>query len=198
MFNDKYGLTQAVLAGQKTKTRRLATEEDVKEPKFCWGLEGEDKGHLFLCDGSRIVAKSFYKVGEVLAVAQRYVDVLSTLIDSKGGYGEEENDFAEKVAHTKGYNNKMFVKPALMPYKIEIAGIRAERLQTISDVDCIEEGILWVRHLGFCVNTMDDERRWLKGDSYKEAYAYLIDKVSGKGTWERNPWVFVYEFELLD
>ena len=45
MFKDKYGLTQAVLAGRKTRTRRLATEEDVKEPKFCWGLEGEDKGH---------------------------------------------------------------------------------------------------------------------------------------------------------
>ena len=29
------------------------------------------------------------------------------------------------------------------------------------------------------------------------AYAALIDKVSGKGTWKSNPWVFVYEFELV-
>ena len=30
-----------------------------------------------------------------------------------------------------------------------------------------------------------------------DAYEILIDKVSGKGTWERNPYVFVYDFELV-
>lgn len=25
-----------------------------------------------------------------------------------------------------------------------------------------------------------------------------IDKVSGKGTWDKNPWVFVYDFQLVD
>lgn len=28
----------------------------------------------------------------------------------------------------------------------------------------------------------------------KEAYAALIDAISGKGTWESNPWTFVYNF----
>lgn len=27
--------------------------------------------------------------------------------------------------------------------------------------------------------------------------AELIDKVSGRGTWDLNPWVVVYEFELV-
>ena len=31
----------------------------------------------------------------------------------------------------------------------------------------------------------------------REAFASLIDKVSGRGTWERNPWVVAYEFELV-
>ena len=38
-------------------------------------------------------------------------------------------------------------------------------------------------------------------DFYKtvrEAFSVLIDKTSGKGTWRYNPWVFVYEFELID
>ena len=25
----------------------------------------------------------------------------------------------------------------------------------------------------------------------------VIDKISGCGTWNRNPWVYAYEFELL-
>ena len=29
------------------------------------------------------------------------------------------------------------------------------------------------------------------------AFAALIDRISGKGTWKSNPWVFVYEFELV-
>ena len=33
--------------------------------------------------------------------------------------------------------------------------------------------------------------------SPKESYAELIDKVSGKGTWESNPYVFVYDFNLV-
>lgn len=31
----------------------------------------------------------------------------------------------------------------------------------------------------------------------REAYATLIDRISGKGTFESNPYVFVYEFELV-
>lgn len=43
-----------------------------------------------------------------------------------------------------------------------------------------------------------DKLGW--GRSYSTpqyAYADLIDKVSGEGTWESNPWVWVYEFELM-
>lgn len=34
-------------------------------------------------------------------------------------------------------------------------------------------------------------------DTPRKAFAALIDKVSGRGTWDRNPWVVVYEFELV-
>ena len=38
------------------------------------------------------------------------------------------------------------------------------------------------------------------GDGFKspyEAFADLIDRVSGKGTWERNPYVVAYDYELV-
>ena len=31
----------------------------------------------------------------------------------------------------------------------------------------------------------------------QEAYAALIDKINGKGTWESNPYVWAYDFELV-
>ena len=41
------------------------------------------------------------------------------------------------------------------------------------------------------------QRCTLEFDTPREAFAALIDKVSGKGTWESNPYVWVYEFELM-
>ena len=38
----------------------------------------------------------------------------------------------------------------------------------------------------------------LQYSNTRDAFAELIDKVSGKGTWASNPYVFVYEFELID
>lgn len=32
----------------------------------------------------------------------------------------------------------------------------------------------------------------------REAFAALIDSISGKGTFNSNPYVFAYEFELVD
>lgn len=34
-------------------------------------------------------------------------------------------------------------------------------------------------------------------NSAREAFSFLFDKVHGKGTWERNPWVVANEFILL-
>lgn len=38
---------------------------------------------------------------------------------------------------------------------------------------------------------------WKLFPTRRQAFASLIDRVSGKGTWERNPWVVVYEFDLV-
>lgn len=37
----------------------------------------------------------------------------------------------------------------------------------------------------------------LQDISEEDIFRNLIDRISGKGTWQRNPWVFAYEFELI-
>ena len=41
-----------------------------------------------------------------------------------------------------------------------------------------------------------DNNKYFRDARY--AYAYLIDKISGSGTWKSNPMVMVYDFELID
>lgn len=196
MFNDRYGLTQAVIEGRKTMTRRLInlnSTSDVQVRIFAGYVQ------IIGRSGNVCVEKKLsYKVGEIVAVAQRYEDVeeLSYLLRDPFSetYFEEVN-----IGDEPGYRNKMFVKSELMPHQIRITGICCERLQDITDEDCMKEGI---REDPFPI-----ENPYYFGDAKegglvhfgkpREAFASLIDRVSGKGTWASNPWVVVYEFELV-
>lgn len=205
MFNDRYGLTQAVLDGRKTQTRRvLSTTMFFQRLKTCEGWSNNDirawkrscnrqlyetQGYMLQQMLDYALSSSRYKVGEVIAVAQKYKDIALDM----------PVELAAELIKQPGWKNKMFVKADLMPHRIRITNIRIERLQDISDEDCIAEGIYpkangrWycydvVRRMGVSYDPYPDPR---------EAYAALIDKISGKGTWESNPWVFVYDFELV-
>ena len=75
-------------------------------------------------------------------------------------------------------------------YFIKITGVSAERLQDISEEDCFKEGVeLYNNYDGTYGG-------WTAPSTLKEAYAALINSIHGNGTWEKNPWVWVYDFEL--
>ena len=98
-----------------------------------------------------------------------------------------------------GYNNKMFTQASVMPNKIRITNVRIERLQDISDEDCLKEGLEWdgIASQYYVNYKKETGRKTFLGKTPREAFAHLIDKVSGKGTWESNPYCFVYDFELI-
>lgn len=192
MFNDQYGLTQAVLEGRKTQTRRIAYQEPFRRNFNCgFCMEGKDKGKLTINDGNEIVAKSHYKIGEVVAVAQSYSHIPCA--------EETEETFNEEVA-SAGWGNKMFVKASLMPHQIKITNIRCERLQDISTDDCMKEGIICSHIDGiddaFSYDATNDSKRkkwWY--DSPNVAYWMLCNKLHL--IWNFDTLVFVYDFELV-
>lgn len=188
MFNDKYGLTKAVLEGRKTQTRRIGYQGTFKRYCNCgFGLEGADKNKLFINDGNEVVAKSNFKIGEEVAIAQRYIDLDDKFYRLLGIY----------KGGMKGYRNKMFVKADLMQHRIRITNIRVERLQDISEEDCLAEGIADFESKINKAHFYSITEKSATYSTPREPYSKLIDKISGKGTWERNPLVFVYEFELI-
>ena len=180
MFNDKYGLTDAVLQGHKTMTRRTVgnrmTDDDIKAYL---------KGYSELADKA-----AHYKIGEVVAVAQSYSS-FRPLISHNDDYSPSH----------PGWNNKMFVRADLMPHQIRITDIKVERLQDISDEDCLKEGV-YMRTEQHPRQEFEPEYTFGEGKYHAQnpiaAFAALIDDVSGKGTWERNPFVFAYSFELVN
>ncbi len=184
MFNDRYGLTNAVIEGRKTMTRRLIPDE-------FFGLTWDTRGNTLVYENEygdfidvRHSKYTRYKLGEVVAVSQCYNDMVQEFTD---------------LAFVPGSTNKMFVRADLMPHQIRITGIRCERLQDISDEDCVKEGVRVGSQALEYPYYFKDTKQFLICDykSPRRAFAALIDKVSGRGTWDRNPWVVVYEFELV-
>lgn len=194
MFNDKYGLTAAVLAGTKTQTRRIINVMP-KEPDILYSY-GFDKIDAQLLDNYIVVttvAESRYNVGEVIAVAQSYFDIKTSANSYRPSIYREWHKYLDSLPIDKGYYNKMFVRADLMPHKIKITDIRVQRLQDISDDDCLAEGIISINS----EYTFVKKGKNPKFDTPRKAYASLADKIYGKGTWERNPYVFAYNFKLI-
>ena len=223
MFNDKYSLTQYVLDGRKTMTRRIIKCPRTFKGEWVAGFNihrrhSDKKIVGWPCmydaderefDMGEILSK--YKVGEVLAIAQSYESLgmnPEIALNDRDGIG-----FYTKTKFAPGWKNKMFVRADLMPHHIRITNIKIERLQDISDEDCLAEGVVKVTHtvptkapqclISYypCLSLKEaaDKVGW--GITYSTpqlAFAALIDKVSGRDTWGSNPYVFAYEFELID
>ena len=205
MFNDDYGLTQAVLDGRKTMTRRIVSEKLLDKwtdyDDFCnsVSVENTPTTRQYYDEKEFFIDNSSYKVGEIIAIAQSYKD---------SGYSPDSLDRHPKdlsvrglMKDSAGWNNKMFVKSYACKHHIKITNVKVERLQDISDEDCLKEGIIhaYTDNNGIKrYHTPHTKRGYLSTDVAQQAFAFLIDKVSGKGVFQSNPYVFVYEFKLLD
>lgn len=226
VFNDRYGLTDAVLSGRKTMTRRIVPPIEVnwnRRGRVTLPVSGFKHGLLWM-DCSEFLPGSGpfdyvapqkyqprYGKGEVVAVAQSYKSIYDAM-EERDGNSKAYEWWCELCdlrigdglgpAVTPGYRNKMFVRADLMPHRIRITDLWVERLQDISDEDAMREGIRqsvveygdkkivqWT-YFGEKITT------WF--DSPRAAFAALIDHISGRGTWQSNPWVVAYQFELIN
>lgn len=191
MFSDKYGLTQAVLDWRKTMTRRIAYDFRKHASNKVGKCVLLNNNNLTYKDGEVQVLDELcspqYQVGEIVAIAQAYNDFYNDECDPR------------MFPDGAGWTNKMFVRADLMPHQIRFNNRKVERLQDISDEDCIKEGIIsWncqgKQYFGFFDSVKE---KFSRHSTPREAFASLIDKVSGKGTWESNPYVFAYDFKLV-
>ncbi len=180
MFSDKYCLTKAVLDGTKTMTRRVLKEGT---PLGNWE---ETAKHLP------------YKVGDIVAIAQPYKDIIECMAEYSDIIINVDGSINRE--YKAGWTNKMFVKANLLPHHIRITDVKIKRLQDISDDDIIQEGV-WQFYNNknlFYVSKNIGYAPDVAFLSAREAFWYLIDNISGKGTWDSNPWVVAYSFELVD
>ncbi len=171
----KEPLFHATIEGRKTQTRRIVKPQ----PKEC--LVPKEDGYQ---DVHYDNFKPRYKVGERVFLKEPYY-IREGIIIYKY-HIHEDSRFAYD------WENKLFLPAKFARYFIDITAVRCERLQDISEEDCRDE---CCRHIG--------TDRWVNdfdGKVYEtsaEAYAALINSINGNGTWESNPYVWIYEYKLV-
>ena len=194
-FNDEYGLQREVLRGWKTMTRSIVPAGTLARAKAKSQNHGKREEYY-------IRKYSHFQVGDKVAIAQSYEDLANSGCEQLNKM--LDNNEMKKEYTGAGWNKKMLVNAELMPHHIRITNVDVKHLQDISNGDCIKEGIGCrddvITHNLECVVAYTYRRNGKEKFflTPRDAFASLIDATKGKGTWESNPLVYVYEFELID
>jgi hypothetical protein len=80
---------------------------------------------------------------------------------------------------------------------LEITDVRVERLQDITEANVVAEGIQrWP--LGFRVDVSGAPVHECRTFAVaRDAYRWLWEEINGPGSWDANPWIWVFEFERV-
>lgn len=210
-FNERYGLTTSVIVGTKTKTRRFekcldklyTAEKELGEPLEINQQVITRDGILAVTNAGIIDLHTNYKIGEEVAVKASGLYIYHQLQKRYGETSDAAIGFKEMYEGMVFWTNKMFTPADLLPDHIIITGLRIERLQDISDEDCLKEGVYFDER--YWVQGYKVENLWNKIDrqsyfrSAKAAFAALIERpgIGHKGDWSKNPWVLAYTFKLI-
>lgn len=187
-------MVRAILAGQKTQTRRFIKLSDVLD--FCEnGLElRQIEGFLaaVAADGAYIkcpygVVGDRLWVKETTIRAEEYgyqepIYVASELGDAvlASGLRPDADDHADVEPHEIKLRSSMFMPRKFCRIELEITGIRVERLQDINQADAVAEG---------CGNGVSTPR---------QTFCELWSSIHSYKSWNSNPWVWVIEFKRVE
>lgn len=201
-------MMQAILAGNKTQTRRV-----VKWPlmdKSQW-FELDESYGVELANPSNPIDHlcRYGKIGDQLWVRETFCPIYPQ--DKYYNNGRPiEYDYKASYKHGDRLGDSIGIKKKWLPsihmprrasrIQLEITNIRVERLFDLSEDDAMAEGcngVLWVND-GLGSKTPPKGYGLLNSyPTAKHWFACLWDEINGSGSWSANPWVWVIEFKPI-
>lgn len=207
-------MVKAILDGRKTQTRRVIKEFPVEG--FRWAgwvvssVDKKDEGKATIAPESNSeycitgnIKKScpHGKIGDILYVREAF----HVWIPNGKEIPHYRATNRDRICEELGWKPSIHMPKKFSRIKLEITGIRVERLQDITDKDCIAEGIdlkdfcvcpddEFIDGVRFCLNC---GKRFtdIKGE-FEELWDSINEK-RGYG-FEKNPWCWALEFKKLE
>ena len=192
-------LFHRVVKGEKTQTRRMITPQPVDsvENLMFFGNKvfrtRDEYDELIFINPKYEVGEKVYLKEPYILYQEEYQESKASQSGIQYAYKFGNHLSIEEITGKSDskWKNKLFMPESAARYFIEITAVRAEKLQDISEEDCLKEGIE-------LYNNYDGTYGGHSAPTApKEAYAALINSIYGKSTWEKNPFVWVYEFRLI-
>lgn len=198
LFNTE--MVRAILAGRKTQTRRVLKFQDLKRnpdnwyKDHIWSWRNERTG-LWTNDG--LLSNCPYgKKGDVLWVRETLEQSVTggALYRAGGKVGESlaENEFLnwDDFSTTRKVIPSIHMPKDAARIWLRITDVRVERLQDISGIDALYEGITPTN-----IRSCSLFESW---GAAKKMFSVLWQSINGTDSWNANPWVWVIEFERIE
>lgn len=163
-------------------------------------------GECYVCPhgdiGDRLWVRETHKVRRVgtetfegARPTRRYAGLA---YQADGGRAEVDIDLntyqALDAKESRGWTPSIHMPRWASRITLEITGIRVERLQDISEADCIAEGIECYRGSPRWVRYLDTVTGEASHNTARDAYFALWERLNGRGSVDANPWLWVIEF----
>lgn len=186
-------MVRAILEGRKTQTRRIVK----KQPHGAGEWVRQLASWLFPNVNPYIKLKCPYgQPGDRLWVRETWFNDMS--FGSPEYYYRANGEFDEQFErHRLGQVGPFKWRPSIfMPREacrlmLEVTDVRVERLQDISEEDAIAEGIS-------LPNYAEQAIKDIFFPEPSAIYSELWESINGKGSWDKNPWIWVIGFKILD
>lgn len=181
-------MVRSILSGQKTQTRRVVKPQSAvltDELARSLGVRPPERAN------QPVIGSPFGQPGDRLWVRETWAPL------DQGFDTAEESSFLVYRADAERPEPRRWRPSIHMPRRasritLEITSVRVERLQDISEADCLAEGITPAAIE--CDPRDADEAH----SSYAIGeYRDLWESIYGHASWRANPWVWVVDFKRV-
>ena len=197
-------MVRALLAGTKTQTRRIVKPRVVPIVEECFRVNGKWCNHTFDydlvglspygCPSNRLWVKETFRVNGTMA-GPKITYAADGATHVPAGCPDDCTDW---VADDNHWRPSIFMRRYASRASLEVTAVRVERLNAITEVDAIAEGIeerFDGQYLDYDWKLKDGSIRTY-GDP-RESYRSLWQSINGPDSWARNPGVWVIEFRRV-
>ncbi len=209
----KPDMIKAIVEGRKTQTRRVIKPQPYVEETTPSSLQTMGDWNLLIQIEKNLQCEEYfawstfcrenarYQVGEVVYIKEAFWED-SGDIYFKMDFPNFPNDMPTNMFFEKGkWKSPLFLPEIFARDFLQIVDVRAERLQEITEIDAIAEGIQVMQgtHQSFARNTFGRLELTGAPEPYTARYHYeaLWDSINKEYPWASNCWVWRYEFERI-
>lgn len=201
-------MVKAILDGRKSMTRRLIKQTPIASG-IGWNVWYSDKLEDQIDDGGFAKLHAPYQVGDRLYVKEAWrtrkeLDGCAPSVLAQSVPIHYEADGAHLVRsdyHFGRYRHARFMPRTFSRITLEVTGVRCERLQGISEEDAVAEGIRRPEDISAQEADVYEGAEKILFNALNQpgdAFRRLWESIHGEGSWQLNPWLWVYEFKRLN